>query len=114
MKTALIEGVEDRGAGLDDVVIGRVEECRKHPDSEHLSVCPVAIAGPETLEIVCGAPNVARGQHVAVAPIGATIPGKDGRGMTMEARKIRGVRSQGMICSEKELGLGDDSNGILV
>jgi phenylalanyl-tRNA synthetase beta chain len=114
MKTALIEGVEEIGAGLDEVVIGRVVECRRHPDSEHLSVCQVTIAGPETLEIVCGAPNVARGQHVAVAPIGATIPGKDGRGLTMEARKIRGVRSQGMICSEKELGLGDDSDGILV
>ncbi|MFO0983820.1 MAG: phenylalanine--tRNA ligase subunit beta [Planctomycetota bacterium] len=110
MKTALIEGVTNLAAGLEDLVVGKVEERRSHPSADHLSVCKVNIAGPQLLEIVCGAANVAPGQHVAVAPVGSVLPG----GLKLEERKIRGVRSQGMICSERELELGEEHDGILV
>ncbi len=95
---------------IGDVVVGRVLTCEAHPDSDHLHVCTVDTGAAESLNIVCGAPNVAAGQLVPVAPVGAVLPG----GLVMKKAKLRGVNSFGMICSERELGLTDDHSGILV
>lgn len=109
MRSALIEGLERPGAALASLRVGLVLERKKHPDADRLSICQVdAGAGP--IEVVCGAPNVAAGQKIAYAPVGTELPG----GLKLEARKIRGVVSRGMICSERELGLGEDHDGILV
>ena len=94
---------------IKDIVVGHVVECGPHPDSDHLSVTRVDI-GTEVVDIVCGAPNVAKGQKVPVAPVGATLPG----GLTIKKTKLRGAPSHGMICSERELGLTDDHSGIWV
>jgi len=99
-------------AGIEDqkIVVGQVIECEKHPDADRLSVCRVDVGGAEPLAIVCGAPNVAAGQTVAVALVGAQLPG----GLKIKKSKIRGVKSNGMICSAIELGLGTDAAGIVV
>lgn len=109
MRTALIEGIEARGRGIEGVVVGKVRAKTKHPNADRLNVCTVEIAG-ETFEIVCGAPNVDAGQTVFVATVGAVLPGD----FRIKRSKIRGVESNGMICSSKELGLGEDHDGILV
>ncbi len=96
--------------GISGIVVGRVLTCEDHPDSDHLHVCTVDVGAGEPLPIVCGAPNVAAGQLVPVAPVGATLPG----GLVMKKAKLRGVPSHGMICSEREMGLTDDHSGILV
>ncbi len=95
---------------IKDIVVGEVLECQMHPASDHLHCCKVDIGSGELLSIVCGAPNVAEGQKVAVAPIGARLPG----GMVIKKAKLRGEPSFGMICSERELGLSDDHAGILI
>ncbi len=106
-----IEGVERTGPDLSGLVVGHVVACERHPNADRLSVCRVdAGGGGEPLEVVCGAPNVAAGQKVAFAPHGATLPD----GTKLKRAKIRGVTSNGMICSARELGLGDDAGGILV
>ncbi len=102
----------------DGVIVGHVLTCARHPGADRLSVTTVDVGAETPLAIVCGAPNVAAGQHVAVAPPGTTLqlPGKDGARMsvTLERRKIRGEMSEGMICADDELGLGSDHSGILV
>lgn len=103
------EGVEDLGKRYDGVVIGRVNACRPHENADRLTVCEVDV-GIEVNTIVCGAPNVAAGQTVAVALPGCTLPS----GMQIKKAKIRGVESRGMICAEDELGLGDNHDGIMV
>ncbi|MDR3073737.1 MAG: phenylalanine--tRNA ligase subunit beta, partial [Deltaproteobacteria bacterium] len=95
--------------GIRDVLVGHVLDCARHPEADKLSVCRVDV-GSEVLDIVCGAPNVARGQKVAVAPVGASLP----NGMTIKKAKLRGQPSNGMICSETELGLSEDHSGIMV
>ncbi len=97
-------------AAISSVCVGHVRQCVPHPDSDHLSVCQVDIGQDELLPIVCGAPNVAAGQKVAVAPVGTTMPG----GMVIKKAKLRGQTSQGMICSAAELELAQESNGIMV
>lgn len=91
------------------VVVGHVIERAKHPEADKLSVCKVDVGG-EVLSIVCGAPNVAQGQKVPVARVGATLPG----GLKIGKAKLRGVESLGMICSERELGLTEEHKGIMV
>ncbi len=108
-KTALIEGIEKKGDLPAAVVVGKVVDRKKHPDADRLSVCQVDV-GSEVLEIVCGAPNVAAGQTVAVATVGADLP----NGIKIKRSKIRGVASNGMICAEDELGLGEGHDGIMV
>jgi phenylalanyl-tRNA synthetase beta chain len=112
-----VEGLEDLGAKYERFVVGEVLERLKHPNADKLTVCRVNI-GRETLEIVCGAPNVAPGQKVPVALVGATVPrdqhDPEGKPFVLGRAKIRGVESNGMICSEYELGLGDDTQGIMV
>ncbi len=95
-----VEGMEKLAAGT-DLVVGYVEACEAHPDSDHLNVCQVKIAEDVISQIVCGAPNVAAGQKVIVA-----LPGCDlGEGFIIKKSSIRGVESNGMICSMAELGL---------
>lgn len=105
-----MEGIERPFAHLTGLVVGEVLTCEQHPDADKLKVCRVNVGGPEALDIVCGAPNVAAGQKVAVAPVGVTLPG----GLTIKKAKLRGVPSVGMICSEAELELSDDHSGIMV
>jgi phenylalanyl-tRNA synthetase beta chain len=97
-------------AALDAFVVGRVVEAGPHPDADRLTVCRVEVAAGEETEIVCGAPNVAAGQTVAVARPGAIMPD----GTTLRKAKLRGVVSAGMILAADELGLGTDHAGIMV
>jgi phenylalanyl-tRNA synthetase beta chain len=98
-----VDAVEDRNLGVEQVVVGYVKQRDKHPDADKLSVCIVDVGQEEDLQIVCGAQNVAAGQKVPVAVIGAVLPGD----FRIKRAKLRGVESQGMICSAKELGLND-------
>ncbi len=111
-----VEGLEEwvsvKG-GLDGVLIGEVLTCKKHPDADKLSVTTVDTGGPVPLQIVCGAPNVAVGQKVPVATIG-TILYKANESFEIKKSKIRGELSEGMICAEDELGLGNSHEGIMV
>jgi phenylalanyl-tRNA synthetase beta chain len=102
--------VERVGPDLSALRVGWVLERRAHPDADRLSVCRVDVGTGEPIEVVCGAPNVAAGQKVAVALPGTQLPD----GTKLGRAKIRGVVSNGMICSSRELGLGDDQSGILV
>ena len=100
--------------GLKGLVTGEVLTVEKHPNADRLSVTTVNIGGESPLQIVCGAPNVAAGQKVIVAPVGCTIFPTSGDPITMKAAKIRSVESMGMICAEDEIGLGTDHNGIKI
>ena len=104
-----ITGITSLTAGLEGIVVGRVLAKEKHPQADRLSVCRVDI-GTEELDIICGAPNVAAGQKVPVALVGSVLPGD----FRIEARTIRGIRSQGMICSEKELDISEEAAGIMI
>lgn len=100
---------------LQGVVVGRVLTCTSHPNADRLRVTTVDIGTAEPAHIVCGAPNVAAGQKVAVATVGTTLhPFGGGEPITLKKTKIRGETSEGMICAEDELGLGTDHDGILV
>ncbi|MEM7411026.1 MAG: phenylalanine--tRNA ligase subunit beta [Myxococcota bacterium] len=102
--------VEDTGPDLSGVVVGRVEAREAHPNAERLSVCSVDVGDGTLRAIVCGAPNVAADQKVAVALPGTRLPD----GTKIKKSKLRGVASEGMICSERELGLGQSHEGIWV
>lgn len=104
-----VESMENLGAGLDDVVVALVEEKRQHPNADKLSVCRVN-NGTEVLDVVCGAQNFKQGDTVALAQIGAVLPGD----FKIKRSKIRGEESCGMLCSEKELGFAEESAGIIV
>ncbi len=116
MCTAEVEGIEVAGAALADIVVGKVVECRKHPGADKLSLTRVQAGPGEFLQIVCGAPNIAQGQSIALCRVGVRVPsdGKGGVGKKLKKGKIRGEESQGMVCSERELGLSDAHDGILV
>ena len=104
-----VESMEKLGAGLDDVVVALVEEKRQHPNADKLSLCRVN-NGIELLDVVCGAQNFVQGDTVVLAQIGALLPGD----FKIKRSKIRGEESCGMLCSEKELGLAEESAGIIV
>ena len=105
--------VADTG-GWDEVFVGSVTSVRPHPNADRLRLCTVT-TGSEEMEVVCGAPNVAEGKKICFARVGAHLyNAHSGRNETLAAARIRGVESQGMICSELELGLGDDHTGIIV
>ena len=106
-----VEGVDDRREKLRGFVVGEVLTKEPHNNADKLSVCTVSTGQGEPLSVVCGAPNVEAGQKIAFAPVGTHIPEA---GFTIDKRKIRGVVSEGMICSEKELGIGDSHEGIMV
>ncbi|MDP9388053.1 MAG: phenylalanine--tRNA ligase subunit beta, partial [Actinomycetota bacterium] len=106
----VVEGIERLGENLDGVVVARVLDVRPHPKADRVRLTQVDPGDGATLQVVCGAPNVAAGQLVPLATVGAVLPG----GLTIGRRQVRGEWSEGMICSARELGLGDDADGILV
>ena len=108
-----VEEVQSVKGGLKDIVIGQVLTCEAHPNSDHLHVTTVNQGSGNPVQIVCGAPNVAAGQKVVVATLGAKIYDGDDC-FTIKPSKLRGVESSGMLCSQKELGLGNDHSGIMV
>ena len=109
MLCAPVDAVVPLHQDLGDVLIARVLEVKQHPNADRLSLCQVDAGTGTPLEVVCGAPNVQAGKAYPFAPVGATLPG----GLKLDRRKIRGVESNGMLCSAKELGLGADHAGIL-
>jgi phenylalanyl-tRNA synthetase beta chain len=109
-----LEKYEEVKGGLKGLVVGEVLHVEKHPNADKLKLTKVNIGAAEPLSIVCGAPNVATGQKVIVAPVGVTIYPISGEPMTMKVAKIRNAESYGMICAEDEVGLGTSHAGILV
>jgi len=109
-----LEKYEAVKGGLQGLVIGEVITCEKHPDADKLKLTTVNIDTAENLHIVCGAANVVAGQKVVIATIGATVYPVNGEPLTIKKAKIRGVESQGMICAEDEIGLGESHAGIMV
>ncbi|MCY4643325.1 MAG: phenylalanine--tRNA ligase subunit beta [Bacteriovoracales bacterium] len=109
LATAEVENVIRPGAHLKDILIVVIEGVRKHPSSDRLHLASFDLEGQGTLEVVCGAPNVRVGLKVPYAPVGTTFP----NGLTLTPKKIRGVVSRGMLCSEAELGLGEESSGLM-
>jgi phenylalanyl-tRNA synthetase beta chain len=103
-----VEAVTELGAGLEGVVVAEILACERHPEADRLQVCRVA-TGTGEVQIVCGAPNARAGLKAPLATIGAVLPG----GMTIKPAKLRGVESQGMLCSAKELGVDPDASGLL-
>ncbi len=108
MLGAPVEAIDELNQDLDDVIVGVVEKTERHPNADRLTLCHVN-DGKAVHQVVCGAPNVREGAKYPYAAAGATLPG----GLKLSARKIRGVVSNGMLCSALELGLGTDGDGIM-
>ncbi len=104
-----VDTVEPASGEFTDVVVGEVVACDKHPDADKLSVCRVDVGQGDPLDIVCGAPNVRLGLKAPTALVGGVLPG----GLKIRKAKLRGVASHGMLCSDKELGLGEGGHGLL-
>ncbi|MFP1725030.1 phenylalanine--tRNA ligase subunit beta [Lonsdalea quercina] len=104
-----VDGVEPAAGAFNGVFVGEVIECEQHPNADKLRVTKVNVGGERLLDIVCGAPNCRKGLKVAVATIGAVLPGN----FKIKAAKLRGEPSEGMLCSFSELGIADDHKGIL-
>ena len=96
-------------SNIDGIIVGEVKECYKHPNADRLSLCKV-FDGKKSFSVVCGAPNVEKGQKIAFAPVGTSLPGD----IVLSKAKIRGEISEGMICSERELNISDEHDGIMV
>ncbi|MBD1394858.1 phenylalanine--tRNA ligase subunit beta [Mucilaginibacter glaciei] len=109
-----LEKVQAIPGGLEGLIIGYVQDCIDHPNSDHLHITKVDVGGVEPLQIVCGAHNVAAGQKVVVATVGTMIYPTVGEPFKINKSKIRGEVSEGMICAEDEIGLGTDHAGIMV
>src|ERR1700748_1508311 len=105
-----VEAIERMDQGFDKVVTVQILERNKHPEADRLSLCQVSLGSGEPLEIVCGAQNMKAGDKVALAQVGAKLP----NGVQIAQSKIRGVVSNGMLCSEEELKLKEKSEGILI
>ena len=112
LETGTIEKVETIKGGLSGLVVGEVLTCVEHPDSDHLHITTVDLGDGAATQIVCGAPNVAAGQHVIVATVGTKLYDGD-KEFTIKKSKIRGVESNGMICAEDEIGVGTSHDGII-
>lgn len=104
-----VEAVEALGAGLDGVLVGEIVECALHPNADKLRVCQVSVGKGTPLQIVCGAPNARAGLKAPLATIGTKLP----NGIEIKTASLRGVESNGMLCSAKELALDADSSGLL-
>ncbi len=104
-----VEGIEPVAGEFNNTVVGQVKSIAPHPDANKLQVCQVDVGESEYLQIVCGAPNVVVDMRVPVAKVGATLPG----GMKIKKAKLRGVESFGMLCSSKELGMGEGVDGLM-
>ncbi|MCA1802552.1 MAG: phenylalanine--tRNA ligase subunit beta [Rhodothermaceae bacterium] len=111
-----VEEIEHIGSNFNGIVVGEVLSVRPHENADRLTVCTMNAGTGTNLQIICGAPNVRAGQKVPVAMVGSVLPIKleDGSNLVIRKAKIRGVASEGMICAEDELGLGDDHSGIMV
>ncbi|WP_421805612.1 phenylalanine--tRNA ligase subunit beta [Flagellimonas sp.] len=112
-----VEGItqfESVKGGLKGIVVGHVLTCESHPNADRLKLTTVDIGQEAPVQIVCGAPNVAAGQKVPVATVGTTLYTKEGEAWVIKKGKIRGEVSQGMICAEDEIGLGESHDGIMV
>lgn len=105
-----VENVIHAGEGLEKVVTGRIEELKAHPDSDHLLICQMNVGAENLVQIITGAPNVAEGQIVPVALVGANLP----CGKKISKGKMRGVASNGMLCSANEMNIEGDSSGIYI
>ncbi|MDP0488172.1 MAG: phenylalanine--tRNA ligase subunit beta, partial [Fusobacterium sp. JB020] len=105
-----VEAINIQGEDLDNVVIGHIVEYGRHPEADKLSLLKVDVGEEENLQIICGASNHKLGDKVVIAKIGAVLPGN----FKIKKSKIRGIESQGMCCSDEELGLGKDSSGIII
>src|SRR5690554_2610540 len=103
-----VDGVDPVGGDCSGVGVAEVRAVNPHPDAEKLRVCEV-FDGEQTHQVVCGAPNVVAGMRVPFARLGAQLPG----GLKIKKAKLRGVESQGMLCSEQELGLAEESDGLM-
>ena len=113
LEVGSVEEVQTVKGGLEGLVIGQVLTCEPHPNSDHMHVTTVDLGQGEPAQIVCGAPNVAAGQKVVVAPLGCKL--YDGEEcFTIKRAKLRGIESCGMICAEDEIGIGTDHSGIIV
>src|SRR5450759_5338184 len=108
-RCATVDDLVSLREDLRDIVIGRVVEAARHPNSDHLWLTKVDAGGGTLVDVVCGAANVAVNALYPFAPVGAVLPG----GVKIEKRKIRGETSEGMLCSARELGLGQDKEGIM-
>ncbi len=108
------ETVESVKGGLNGLIVGEVKTCEKHPNADKLSLCKVDIGTGQLLSIVCGAPNVTAAIKVIVAPVGTTVHPTKGAPFTIQKAKIRGESSEGMLCSEDEIGLGESHAGLLI
>src|SRR5438045_9597031 len=104
------EAIEKRGANFDHVVIAQINESKPHPNADRLSVCIVDDGSGTKRQIVCGAENYKVGDKAPLALPGAELSG----GLTIRSSKLRGVESQGMLCSPRELGIAEDAAGLLV
>lgn len=104
-----VDGVDPVAGAFHGVVVGEVVECGQHPNADKLRVTKINVGGDRLLDIVCGAPNCRQGLKVAVATVGAVLPGD----FKIKAAKLRGEPSEGMLCSFSELGISDDHNGII-
>ncbi|MDO6685918.1 MULTISPECIES: phenylalanine--tRNA ligase subunit beta [unclassified Agarivorans] len=104
-----VDGIEAVASSFNGVVIGEVVECGQHPDADKLRVTKINVGGDELLDIVCGAPNCRQGLKVAVAQVGAVLPGD----FKIKKAKLRGQPSHGMLCAYSELGISDESDGIM-
>lgn len=113
LETGGVEEVQTIKGGLEGLVIGEVLTCVDHPNSDHLHITTVDLGNEEPSQIVCGAPNVAAGQKVVVATIGTTLYSGE-ESFKIKKAKVRGVESNGMICAEDEIGLGESHDGIMV
>jgi len=105
-----IEGIEERGAKIDHVIVAQIKESSRHPNADRLSVCAVDDGSGQSRQIVCGATNYKVGDKVLLALPGAKLP----NGLEIKISKLRGVESEGMLCSGKELGFSDDAAGLLI
>lgn len=104
-----VEGIEDRAALFAPFIVAEVKKAEQHPNADKLRVCEV-FTGTETVQVVCGAPNARAGMKGIFAPVGSTVPGTQ---LNLKATTIRGVASNGMLCSEREMGLTDEHTGII-
>ncbi len=109
MTTAEVEGVETTFKHLKQIKVAQIKSLVKHPEADKLNLVTFDFGDSETKEVVCGAPNVAVGLKVPYAPLGVTLP----NGLTLEPKKIRGYLSEGMLCSETELGTGEGTSGLM-
>ncbi len=109
-RAAEIEGIIETGQGFDHVVVGQILEISPHPDADRVRVTKTEVGDGQPRQIICGAKNIEVGQKIPVALPGAVLPGD----FVIEKRKMRGVESEGMLCSGKELGLSEDAEGIMI